>query len=188
MKRIGILGGTFDPPHMGHLVIAEEVRLALELDEIWLVPSFEPPHKDTAKSDSTDRLEMAKRAIQGNPAFKINTIEVDRIGKSYTFDTMKALTSEFPHTDFYFIIGADMVEFLPHWKNIKPLMELVKFVGVQRKGYQLETDLPVEVVDIPMIEISSTMIRQRLSDQGSVKYLVPDTVESYIKEKHLYEN
>ncbi|GAA0601977.1 nicotinate-nucleotide adenylyltransferase [Virgibacillus siamensis] len=188
MKRIGILGGTFDPPHMGHLIIAEEVRKAMELDEIWLIPSFEPPHKDRAKTESTNRVEMVRLAIQGNSAFKICTIEVDRLGKSYTFDTMEALRSEFPEVSFYFIIGADMVEFLPHWENIDHLMDLVKFVGVQRNGYQLETDFPVEVVDVPMIEISSTMIRQRLSNHGSVKYLVPDIVESYIKENHLYEN
>lgn len=188
MKRIGILGGTFDPPHMGHLIMAEEVRLAMQLDEIWLIPSFEPPHKEKAHSDSADRVEMVKLAVQGNPAFKISTIEVDRLGKSYTFNTMKAIRSEYPDAKFHFIIGADMVEYLPHWRNIELLMDLVDFVGVKRNGYQLQSEFPVRGVEIPLIEISSTMIRERLNNNVSVKYLVPDSVETYIKEKHLYEN
>src|SRR5699024_3722169 len=122
MRRIGILGGTFDPPHIGHLIIAEEVRAAQNLDEVWFIPSYEPPHKHRAFVDSADRVEMVKRAIAGNPYFSINTIEVNRLGKSYTFDTMKLLKEENPDASFYFIIGADMVEYLPHWKYIDKLI------------------------------------------------------------------
>ncbi|WP_373892871.1 nicotinate-nucleotide adenylyltransferase [Virgibacillus sp. CBA3643] len=188
MKRIGILGGTFDPPHLGHLIIAEETRLALDLDEIWFIPSYTPPHKTSAKSTVEDRISMVKKAIEANPSFTLNTIEVERVGRSYTFDTMKALRDAYPMIDFYFIIGADMVEYLPKWDRIDQLMDLVTFVGVKRPGYQLNTPYPIVEVDIPMIDLSSTCIRNRLYNRKPAHYLIPETVYSYIKEKQLYEN
>lgn len=187
MKRIGILGGTFDPPHIGHLLIAEEVRLALDLEQVWFIPSHLPPHKEEAQTAAQDRIEMVRRAIENNPAFQIHAIEVNRLGKSYTFDTMRTLKKEHPDVKFYFIIGGDMVEYLPHWQNIDQLIELVTFVGVKRFGYQLQTSYPIVEVNIPGIEISSTMIRKRLAGGESVKYLIPDNVYTYIKEKRLYE-
>lgn len=188
MKRVGILGGTFDPPHLGHLVIAEETRLALGLEEIWFIPSYTPPHKDEAKTSVEDRIGMVEQAIEANDSFKINTIEVDRLGKSYTFDTMTALRLEYPSIDFYFIIGADMVEYLPHWDRIDDLINLVKFVGAKRTGYQLKTDYPIIEADMPIIDISSTIIRNRLANKKTVHYLIPETVYSYIKENQLYGN
>ncbi|MFD1362990.1 nicotinate-nucleotide adenylyltransferase [Lentibacillus salinarum] len=188
MKRIGILGGTFDPPHIGHLLIAEEVRVAQNLDDVWFMPSHEPPHKQKANADASDRVEMAKRATAGNPHFKVNTIEVNRLGKSYTFDTMKLFNQEHPDASFYFIIGADMVEYLPNWKHIEELLELVTFVGVKREGYKLASEYPIREVDIPLMDISSTDIRTRLADKRSIKYMVPEKVEIYIKEKRLYES
>ncbi|GAB3050641.1 nicotinate-nucleotide adenylyltransferase [Virgibacillus ainsalahensis] len=188
MRSVGILGGTFDPPHTGHLIIAEETRLALELDEIWFIPSYTPPHKDKAKSSAKDRMNMLKKAIDGNPSFKMNTIEIERLGKSYTFDTMSALVNDHPDIDFRFIIGADMVEYLPHWDRIDKLTNLVQFVGVKRKGHQLDSPYPVTEVEVPVIDISSTFIRERLADRTSVNYLIPDKVNAYIKENHLYEN
>lgn len=188
MRRVGILGGTFDPPHLGHLIIAEEVRIELELEEIWFIPSHTPPHKDKAKTSAADRFAMLNIAIGSNPYFKINTIEVERIGKSYTFDTMKMLNEENRDIEFYFIIGADMVEYLPHWNRIDELIHLVKFVGVKRSGHELNAAYPVKEVEIPMIDISSTMIRNRLLNNRSVHYFMVDSVYSYIKEKQLYEN
>ncbi|ALX48144.1 nicotinate-nucleotide adenylyltransferase [Lentibacillus amyloliquefaciens] len=187
MKHVGILGGTFDPPHIGHLIIAEEVRNAMSLDEIWFMPSHEPPHKQNAVADASDRAEMTERAIAGNPYFSVQTIEVNRLGKSYTFDTMKLLKEEHPDTNFYFIIGADMVEYLPHWKHVDELMDMLTFVGVKRGGYALESEYPVTEVDVPLIEISSTEIKKRLTQNKSIKYMVLETVETYLKEKHLYE-
>jgi len=188
MRRIGILGGTFDPPHLGHLLIAEEVRIALELEEIWFIPTYVPPHKQEATTEVPERINMVKQAIHGNDAFKINTIEVDRLGKSYTVDTMRILKEEYPETEFFFIIGADMVEYLPHWHQIDQLIEIVSFVGVKRSGYQMHTAYPIIEVEIPMFDISSTFIRNRLMADTSVTYLIPDSVYSYIKEKRLYEN
>ena len=185
MKRIGLLGGTFDPPHLGHLLIAEEVRLALGLEEIWFIPSNVPPHKQTL-TRTNDRVQMVERAIEDHPNFKMHTIELTRTGKSYTVDTMKSLQEMYPETRFSFIIGADMVEYLPKWHDIKTLIETVQFVGVQRTGYSVETDLPVEIIDIPLFDVSSTMIRQRIASGVKVRYYLPDAVNSYIEEHELY--
>jgi len=188
MDRIGILGGTFDPPHLGHLFIAEEVRISMNLDEIWFIPTFTPPHKDETKTNAKDRLTMLYKATENNSHFKVNTIEIDRSGKSYTYDTITFLKEKFPDKAFYFIIGADMVEYLPNWYRVDELVKLVSFIGVKRAGYQLNTDYPVKQVDIPMIDISSTMLRKRLKSGKTVHYMVPEPVISYIKEKRLYEN
>src|SRR5699024_4787739 len=121
MKNIGILGGTFDPPHIGHLIIAEEVRIALKLDEIWFIPSHVQVHKDQAAASAKDRLKMVQFAISKNPYFKVDPLEINRSHASYTIDTMQVLSQQYSSTKFYFIIGADMVEYLPHWKNITEL-------------------------------------------------------------------
>jgi len=188
MRKIGILGGTFDPPHLGHLIIAEEVRISLGLDGVWFMPSNEPPHKEKAISNTKERLQMLALAIENNAAFKINTVELNRKGKSYTVDTIKILKENYSKTEFYFIIGADMVEYLPHWKRIDDLVNMVKFVGVKRSGFPLKSSYSILTVDIPMIDISSTVIRERLTNNQSVKYLVPEKVDTYIKENQLYEN
>lgn len=185
MKRIGLLGGTFDPPHLGHLLIAEEVRLALGLEEIWFIPSNVPPHKQTL-TRTNDRVQMVERAIADHPNFKMHTIELTRTGKSYTVDTMKSLQEMYPETRFSFIIGADMVEYLPKWHDIETLIETVQFVGVQRTGYSVETDLPVEIIDIPLFDVSSTMIRERISSGVKVRYYLPEAVNGYIEEHELY--
>lgn len=187
MGKVGILGGTFDPPHIGHLIMAEEVRVALQLDEIWFIPSYEPPHKQKAHSSRNDRLYMLEKSIQDNEYFHINSIELKRKGKSYTIDTVKALNKQYPNDKFYFIIGADMVEYLPNWKNIDELMGLITFVGVTRPGYKLKTSYPVKMIDIPMIHLSSTEIRDRVANGKSIKYLVQHPVEQFIEGKGLYE-
>ncbi|GGJ48291.1 nicotinate-nucleotide adenylyltransferase [Virgibacillus salexigens] len=188
MKHIGILGGTFDPPHMGHLIIAEEVRIALQLDEVWFIPSYTPPHKAQTKTSARDRLNMVKRAIQDNPFFKVNTIELERSGKSYTIQTIKDLQEQHTDTTFYFIIGGDMIEYLPKWHRIEELIQLIEFVGVQRPNYSIETPYPITVVDIPLMEISSTFLRDRMRQNRSVHYFLPPSVYNYMKEHQLYEH
>ncbi|GIO27611.1 nicotinate-nucleotide adenylyltransferase [Ornithinibacillus bavariensis] len=187
MKRIGILGGTFDPPHMGHLIIAQEVLCALKLDQVWFIPTYEPPHKHDAFVQADHRIDMLKLAIADNEKFSLDTIEIDRTGKSYTINTIIDLKKAYPEVDFYFIIGADMVEYLPNWYRIDELIKQVNFVGVKRSGYSMDTDYPVKKVDIPMVDISSSLIRGRLQEMKSIKYLVPDSVHHYIKEHGLYE-
>ncbi|MYL46645.1 nicotinate-nucleotide adenylyltransferase [Virgibacillus halodenitrificans] len=188
MKHVGILGGTFDPPHLGHMIIAQEVQLSLNLDEVWFIPSHTPPHKNTTKTNAEDRVNMVKLAVQGNAYFKVNTIEIDRFGKSYTFDTIKELNKEYPRCTFYFIIGADMVEYLPKWNRIDQLIKLVQFVGVKRPGFSLISTYPVIEVEVPQIDISSTFIRNRIKNNQPFSYFTPEGVTNYIKEKRLYAN
>lgn len=188
MKKIGILGGTFDPPHLGHLIMAEFSLEEMNLDEIWFMPSFIPPHKQESSTDPDARLMMVKKAINQHPEFKMCDVELVRKGTSYTVDTMAFLKGEYPDVHFYFIIGGDMVEHLPKWQRIEDLVELVDFIGVQRPGFGWNKAIPVQFVDIPSIEVSSTMIRKRISEGKSVRYLVPENVDSFIKEHHLYGN
>ncbi|MHC0035839.1 nicotinate-nucleotide adenylyltransferase [Pseudoneobacillus sp. C159] len=189
MKKIAIMGGTFDPPHIGHLIMANEVFFRLKLDEVWFMPNGQPPHKQK-KSNSTndDRLEMLRLAIDDHPCFKVEPIELTRSGPSYTIDTIKVLKDQFPNDQFYFIIGADMIEYLPKWHKIDELIQLIRFVGVKRPGYQHETIYPIIDVEAPQVDISSKMIRNRIKNQESIRYLLPERVSEYIKEHHLYES
>lgn len=187
MKKVGILGGTFDPPHHGHLLIANEVLSTLELDEIWFMPNGIPPHKQKSKRiQNQDRVQMLELAIRGNDQFKIEKSELERTGPSYTVDTMRVLTSTYRDYQFFFIIGADMIEYLPKWREIDKLVELVQFVGVQRPSYSHETNYPILYVDVPAMEVSSSLIRERLKSGKSVRYLLPDSVLHFIKGGGLY--
>jgi nicotinate-nucleotide adenylyltransferase len=187
LKKIAILGGTFNPPHIGHLIIASEVQSQLNVDEVWFMPNQEPPHKEsTIGVNSSQRLEMVRRAVADNPLFKIQTIELERSGRSYTFDTMKLLTEKYDY-DFYFIIGADMIEYLPKWYKIEELLNFVTFVGVNRPDYDNQTDYPIILLDVPNIEVSSCMIREKLKLGKNIRYFVPKAVRKYIEENKLYE-
>jgi nicotinate-nucleotide adenylyltransferase len=187
LKKIAILGGTFNPPHLGHLIIASEVQAQFNFDEIWFMPNQEPPHKEsTIGVNSAQRLEMVRRAVADNPLFKIQTIELERTGRSYTFDTMKLLTEKYDD-DFYFIIGADMIEYLPKWYKIEELVKLVTFVGVNRPDYDKQSAYPIILMDVPNIEISSYMIREKVKMGKNIRYFVPKTVMEYIEENGLYE-
>ncbi len=188
-RRVGIIGGTFNPPHMGHLIMAQQVGDQLGLDEVRFMPDAQPPHVDEKKTiPAQDRANMVQRAIADNPLFKLETAELKRGGKSYTYDTMKALKAQHPETQYYFIIGGDMVDYLHTWSHIDELVKLVTFVGIKRTGYPTTSQYPVIWVDAPLIDISSTQIRHKVSQGHTVRYLVPDTVAAYIKEHQLYEN
>ncbi|MBO8156011.1 MAG: nicotinate-nucleotide adenylyltransferase [Bacillaceae bacterium] len=186
MKNVGLLGGTFDPPHIGHLIVAQEVLHKLSLNEIWFIPSHIPPHKDKANTSASHRLNMLKKAVNSEPQFKIDPIELTRGGVSYTIDTIKELRKLHPDHQFTFIIGADMVEYLPKWHQIDQLKKMVQFVGVKREGYQLEERESVKIVDIPGIDISSTELRKRFRADQPTKYWLPESVEKYIREHGLY--
>lgn len=188
MKEIGILGGTFDPPHIGHMIIANEVYDALNLDEVWFIPTNEPPHKDKASSSAINRLEMLQLAVEGNNDFFVNDIEMKRSGKSYSIDTIKQLKATHENAQFYFIIGADNIEYLPHWYKIDELIELVHFVGVKRTAFNTETNYPVTLVDVPLIDVSSSFIRARVEEGKTIRYWVEENVYAYIKEHQLYGN
>ncbi|WP_226583205.1 nicotinate-nucleotide adenylyltransferase [Halobacillus litoralis] len=186
MFKIGILGGTFDPPHQGHLIMAEYAREEMGLDEVWFMPSFIPPHKQESATAPPARLEMVKRATENHPQFKVCDVELVRKGTSYTVDTMSFLKEEYPDYKFFFIIGGDMVQHLPKWNRIEELKQMVDFIGVERPGYQWNDSIPIHFVDIPSIDVSSTMVRSRMVSGKSVRYLIPETVDSYIKENRLY--
>lgn len=186
-RQVGILGGTFNPPHLGHLIMADQVSQQLDLEKVLFMPDNLPPHVDEKKTISGDiRKAMVQRAIMDNPKFELEAIELQRGGISYTYDTIKALKQRHPDTDYYFIVGGDMVAYLPKWHEIDALMKLVRFVGVRRRNYSVHSDYPIIWVDSPLIDISSSAIRQRIKCQQSIHYLVPESVESYIYEKGLY--
>ncbi|WP_237580175.1 nicotinate-nucleotide adenylyltransferase [Candidatus Enterococcus huntleyi] len=186
-KQVGILGGNFNPVHWTHLMIADQVGQSLGLDKVYLMPSFLPPHVDEKKTIAAEhRLAMLELAVEDNPLLAIETLELERKGKSYTYETMKALKEKNPETDYYFIIGGDMVEYLPKWHRIEELVELVNFVGIKRLDYGTETPYPIIWVDVPESDLSSSMIRKKVTSGCSIRYLVPDKVRDYIQEKELY--
>jgi len=188
VRKVGLLGGTFDPIHQGHLIIADQVLWKLSLDEVRFMPNALPPHKrKTTTTSIEDRLKMIELAIQDHPKFRIETIELMREGKSFTYDTMVLLKEREPDTEFYFIIGGDMIDDLPNWHRIDELLTLVTFVGVNRPGFKGETEYPLIRVEIPLIAISSSLIRDKIKRGESIRYLVPDEVIRFIKEHHLYE-
>lgn len=187
MRKVGILGGTYNPPHIGHLIIANEVKHALQLDEVRLMPTAMPPHKDADSAVTKEqRLAMVQLAIDGVEGLVSSSFEVDRGGVSYSYDTMKCLVEAEPNTQFYFIIGGDMIDQLDTWHRIDELIQFITFVGVNRPGWNGETDYPVQLVQIPEIDLSSTMLREKFSEKRTVTFLMPPAVEAFIREEGLY--
>lgn len=187
-KQVGILGGNFNPVHNAHLVVADQVRQQLGLDQVYLMPEFEPPHVDHKETiDEKHRLKMLELAIQDVQGLDIETIELERKGISYTYETMKLLTEKNPDVDYYFIIGADMVDYLPKWHKIDELIQMAQFVGVQRPKYKAGTSYPVIWVDVPLMDISSSMIRDFIKKDRQPNYLLPKPVLDYIEAEGLYQ-
>ena len=187
-KQVGILGGNFNPIHNAHLIVADQVRQQLQLDEVLLMPEFIPPHVDKKETiDEYHRYSMLKMAIAGIEGLGIETIELERRGVSYTYDTMKLLKEKNPDTDYYFIIGADMVDYLPKWHKIDELATMVQFVGVQRPRYKAGTSYPVIWVDVPLMDISSSMVRDFIKQGRVPNFMIPHEVLDYIEEKGLYQ-
>lgn len=186
-NKIGILGGNFNPVHFTHLMMADQVAQRLDLDKVWLMPEALPPHVDEKKTISAEhRVNMLELAITGNPRLSLELGEVERGGKSYTYDTMKLLTQKYPDTDFYFIIGSDMVEYLPKWYKIEALLDLVQFVAVQRSTTAIESPYPVQWLDLPLSSVSSTSLRMMFKEGIEPAYLMPQTVIDYIQKNKLY--
>ncbi len=196
--KIGVLGGTFDPIHIGHLIIAEEARLRLGLGEVIFVPAGQPYFKGgKAIAPAQCRLEMTRLAISSNPYFQVSSIEVDRPGPSYTVDTIAALRNKLgAGAEIFFIMGADALMELPLWKEPARILAMCRLVAVRRPGRiidlsSLDSSLPgasarIVFLDAPEIGISSTEIRSRVSRGLSIRYLVPEEVEEYIRRNGLY--
>ncbi|MCM3388004.1 nicotinate-nucleotide adenylyltransferase [Ureibacillus chungkukjangi] len=187
MKKVGIIGGTFNPPHIGHLIMANEAFDALSLDEVRFMPNAIAPHKQLYDDASMEnRLEMVKIAIKPYEHFKIETIELALGGVSYTYNTIVELLKREPDVQFYFIIGGDMIDSLHTWYKIDELVRLVQFVGLKRPGTKSATTYDVKIVEAPEIDLSSTLIRGRLKTGSTLQFLLPDGVESYIRREGLY--
>jgi nicotinate-nucleotide adenylyltransferase len=187
--KIGILGGTFNPIHIGHLILAEEAYHKLKLDKLVFVPAFVPPHKDARDIIAAkDRLAMVKLAIDDNPSFGVSTYELDSKKRSYSIDTLKEFRSEHgPEAQLCFITGSDSLKDLFSWKDIDDIFKISKFIVANRPGYPIEgVPAGADTVVITPIEVSSEDIRRRLKEGRSIKYLVPEKVRKYILDNKLY--
>lgn len=198
-SALGIIGGTFNPVHNGHLLAAEYARCELELEKVIFIPAARPPHKEGMEIlDGETRLKMIELAIEGNPDFAVSRLELTRPGPSYTVDTLNHYRAYYPGKSIYFIMGADSLLLFNTWKDVDILAEKGRFVVVARPGYRFDWEkeplasLPgvlrehLLFLEIPGIDVSSSEIRKRVREGKSIRYMLPDQVENYIRERGLY--
>ncbi|WP_280116206.1 nicotinate-nucleotide adenylyltransferase [Leucobacter viscericola] len=188
-RRVGVMGGTFDPIHHGHLVAASEVAQRFDLDEVVFVPTGQPWQKAQV-TPSEHRYLMTVIATASNPRFTVSRVDVDRDGMTYTVDTLRDLREQMPDAELFFISGADAVEQILSWKDVDKLWELAHFIAVSRPGHELSlsglSGEHVSLLEVPALAISSTDCRKRVSRGDPVWYLVPDGVVQYIAKHELY--
>ncbi len=196
--RAGLLGGSFDPPHIGHLMLAEQARDQLDLSLVFLVPAGQPPHKlNLAMTPVEDRVHMTELAIAGNPAFRLSRVDADRPGPHYTVDLVRLVRGQLPEdAELFFLMGFDSLRDLPTWREPARLIRTVQLVALTRPDVPidwdaLEASLPgvrerVTLLDMPELEIASNDIRRRVREGRSIRYMVPDAVREYIEEQGLY--
>jgi nicotinate-nucleotide adenylyltransferase len=195
--RLGILGGTFNPPHLGHLVCGQEAHFHLRLDRVMLIPTAIPPHKPMEEEPgAAHRLELCRLAVQGDERFEVSDLEVRRTGPSYTVDTLEELTSRAPDSDLYLILGGDIAAGLRSWREPERVLSLATLAVADRAGTSraaVEDALDglgrgegAKFFRMPTIEVSSTAIRERVRAGQPIKYIVPDAVVDYIREHGLY--
>jgi nicotinate-nucleotide adenylyltransferase len=194
--RLGLFGGTFDPIHLGHLILAEQCRESCGLDRLWFVVAGEPPHKPGGRTAAAHRLEMARIAVAGHPKFIVSDLETRRPGPHYSVETLESVGRDNPAEEIFFLIGADSLAELVSWREPARIAQLATIVVVNRPGIEEveAAKLPdfgadahrLLSVTIPAIGISSTDLRQRLAEDRSIRYLVPRGVEAYIEANGLY--
>ncbi len=214
--RIGIFGGTFNPIHLAHLIVAESLREEMRLDRVLFVPSALPPHKEAPEAGAAHRLAMTRLAVSANPFFESGDIEVARGGRSYSVDTLRELNRAHPGDDFFFVIGRDAFAEIRTWREAEALFGLTNFLVIPRPGHPLAHPGPclprgvvlgdgageesgdrvrrfrveggkdICLVEIPVLDISASDIRRRIREGRSVRYLVPEAVEAYIRREGLY--
>lgn len=186
--KIGILGGTFNPVHIGHLILAEETMEKLKLDKVFFIPAYLPPHKDNVNiAPANVRLKMLQLAIKGNKNLAVSDIEIKRKGRSYTIDTVTAFKNKYPKDELYFIIGSDLLKYLDNWKDLDTIMGMVNFIVATRPGFPLAS-IPERIhrIDIRAVDISGFSVRQCVKEKKSFRYLVPEAVFEYINRSKLY--
>jgi nicotinate-nucleotide adenylyltransferase len=197
--RVGLLGGTFNPPHIGHLVCAQEAWAQLGLDRVWLLPVHAPPHKEADSDPGVERrVAMCEAAVAGDDRLAVSRIEADVPGRSYTVDTLNKLHEARPEDQLTFIVGGDMAASLPEWREPQAILELCSLgvaardgVGREQIRERLDRELPgaadrLQFFDMPRIDVSSTLVRRRVAAGRPVRYLVPDAVAAYIDREGLY--
>jgi nicotinate-nucleotide adenylyltransferase len=190
--RIGIYGGTFNPPHLGHLITAEQVRSSLLLDRIIFIPSYISPHKQQGESDlAQHRLAMTKLAVASNRHFDCSDIEIKKNDTSYTINTLDLLRSQYPNDQFFLIIGMDNYLTFHLWKEPQKILDMVTLIVMNRPGYPKQINEIIgtkntQFVDVPEIDIASSDIRHRVSSHQSIHYLVTNSVEEYISANDLF--
>lgn len=200
VSRLGIMGGTFDPIHYGHLVAAETARTEFGLDSVLFIPTGTPPHKVERKvTDAELRFQMVEMCVSDNSYFSISRIELEREGPSYTIDTLRTLSDLFPEQELYFITGTDALKEMFTWREPGEIIKLARIIGASRPGYDASelfsfiyarypvTRDRVVKFEVPALAISSTDIRQRTSKGKSIRYLLPERVRLFIKENSLYQ-
>lgn len=200
--RLGIFGGSFDPVHYGHLLLAECCREACQLDEVWFMPAHQPPHKQQRTlTDPRRRLEMLQLAIAGNPAFQVSNLELERGGVSYTVDTLRQVHERYPDAELFLLLGADSMAELPTWREAESVCRLARLAVVCRPGQIVDwtplqamlgeasrSVLHVQLVPMPQVEFSSSDIRARVAAGRSIRYRTPRAVELYIRQHGLYRS
>jgi nicotinate-nucleotide adenylyltransferase len=187
--RIGIFGGTYDPPHLGHLIVASEVCGALDLDRLLLIPAASPPHKrGRVHASAEQRLEMVRLAAEGDDRFLVSDLELRRSGASYTVDTLRELTQRHPGAQLFLTVGVDQLREFGTWREPEEIARLARLGVVERAGERVprEFGYPVHEVPIPRIDISATEVRRRVRVGESIRYLVPEPVREYIAREGLY--
>lgn len=190
VARLGVLGGTFDPIHYGHLAIAEEARQRYALDAVLFIPAGEPPHKPRGQAPAACRLQMVELATAEHPAFFVSRMEVDRSGPSYTADTLRALHAAYPGATLFFIIGADSALEFFHWREPQTILALATVIAATRPGFPLEQPAAkgIEAMPMPGLDISSTALRARARAGQSLRYLAPEPVAAYLAKHRLYQD
>ncbi len=196
--RIGVYGGTFDPIHLGHLILAETCREACELDQVWFMVAGVPPHKIGGRTDANHRLEMTRLAIAGHPRFEVSERETQRPGPHYSVETLETIRRDHPTDELFFLIGGDSLIDLPQWREPGRILGMASLVVANRAGFDppplviaedpAQPARPIHHVAIPPIGIASSEIRRRLAAGRSVRYQIPRAVEAYIDAHQLYRS
>jgi nicotinate-nucleotide adenylyltransferase len=187
--RIGVFGGTFDPPHLGHLVVASDACGALGLDRVLWIPSAVPPHKvNTVQAPAQARLEMVRAAIEGDPRFEADDLELRRPGPSYTVDTLRGLAERHPGAELVLLIGADNLREIPGWREPGEILRLARVAVLSRDGAGVPPDAPVPAVAVAVtrVDVSATEVRRRAAAGETIRYLVPDAVRALVERRGLY--